>query len=502
MSEMSSPFVAGLSRRRFLSLSAVTALGVATFSRLAPSVAAESVTTTDTGVFFDPSEIHIISMSFDQSDYDAMIDAYVSTGDKEWIAATVTIDGSTYEQVGLRLKGNSSLMGLRGTGGNGANQGTLPPLPEATPAAGDATPTTDRAVFIGGGGDISADTPESLPWLVRLDRNIDDQNHEGLSEFVIRSNNSQTSLNEAVALDLLAEAGLASQRAAYATLTVNDSGQVLRLAIENPRDAWMAANFSADGLLFKSEAEGDWSYRGDSADSYKDIFDLEAGDTGDDQADFEPLIEWLDFLNNSDDETFVAELPTRLDLPQFATYLAMMDLIQNQDDIDGPGNNSYLYSAPETHQFTVVPWDMNLAFGGMGGGMDRVFRDGSGPSPDQQGGPVPPSGTPTAGDAPQWWQSDDPSATSIAPGEAGEGQIFRTGGIENPLTRRFAEVEEFTTLLDETSTSLRSALYEGGTADGILDRWVGVLQAGATELVDSATITSEADSIRAVFTEA
>ena len=57
---------------------------------------------------FDSSTVHEISVEFDQSDYDAMIEAYRSTGDKEWISATVTIDGTTYENVGLRLKGNSS----------------------------------------------------------------------------------------------------------------------------------------------------------------------------------------------------------------------------------------------------------------------------------------------------------------------------------------------------------------------------------------------------------
>ena len=42
-----------------------------------------------------------------------MISAYSQSGEKEWLSATLTIDGETFEEVGLRLKGNSSLMGLR-----------------------------------------------------------------------------------------------------------------------------------------------------------------------------------------------------------------------------------------------------------------------------------------------------------------------------------------------------------------------------------------------------
>ena len=63
--------------------------------------------------------------------------------------------------------------------------------------------------------DASADEPESLPWLVRLDGFVDDQDHDGVSEFVVRSNNSETALNVAVAVGLLAEAGLLGQRASY-----------------------------------------------------------------------------------------------------------------------------------------------------------------------------------------------------------------------------------------------------------------------------------------------
>ncbi len=49
-------------------------------------------------------------------------------------------------------------------------------------------------------------------------------------------------------------------------------------------------------------------------------------------------------------------------------HLAFQDAINNFDDIDGPGNNSYLFWDSETGVFTVVAWDHNLAFGGNGAG--------------------------------------------------------------------------------------------------------------------------------------
>ena len=54
---------------------------------------------------------------------------------------------------------------------------------------------------------------------MKLDEFVDDQNHDGLEEFVIRSSSSTTALNEAVALELLDLAGLASQDAIAARLT-------------------------------------------------------------------------------------------------------------------------------------------------------------------------------------------------------------------------------------------------------------------------------------------
>ena len=84
---------------------------------------------------FDPSVLHTIEVQFAEDDYDAMIATYQETGDKDWIEATVTIDGTTFERVGLRLKGNSSLAGLGGAGGIGGFPGRgVTDTSDSTPA--------------------------------------------------------------------------------------------------------------------------------------------------------------------------------------------------------------------------------------------------------------------------------------------------------------------------------------------------------------------------------
>lgn len=67
------------------------------------AAAAESV--------WDADVVHVISINVDDDAFRAMVETYESSEEKEWIRADVTIDGTTFRDVGMRLKGNSSLRG-------------------------------------------------------------------------------------------------------------------------------------------------------------------------------------------------------------------------------------------------------------------------------------------------------------------------------------------------------------------------------------------------------
>lgn len=487
------------------------AFAVATLAATSCSSAGDDAgaATTDTALF-DSLKVHEIEVTFDQDDYDAMVEAYAEDGTKEWIEATVTIDGETYEQAGLRLKGNSSLAGLGGGGFGGRGPGGpegQDPAPDQQGAADESTTTTtadteptttttaadDLAGADDAGDDApeggfgpsqaSADRPETLPWLIRLDEFVEGQDHQGYEDIVVRSNSSATSLNEAVALDLLAAAGLASEKAVSTSFSVNDGDPVLRLAIEHPDDdAWLEANFENEGGLYKAESTGDWTYRGDDPADYEEVFDQEGGS---DVTDLAPLIGFLQFLDESDDATFAEELPERLDVDAFATYLAMMDLLGNFDDIDGPGNNAYLFYDLDTEQFTVVPWDMNLALGtGFGG-------DG----PGGEGGPggFDPEQLPEGVELPEGFE---PPADGQMPQMPGGG----FGGRSNPLVERFHANADFEALYQEKLTELRETLYASGVADEALAARVDTLTNNAGDLVDEATVTEEAEAVSDQFT--
>jgi spore coat protein CotH len=114
-------------RYRFIAGAAAAGLATSLLTSCAAAAPATSTPAAEvaavdiaTGELFDSSFVHTIEVEFDEADYDAIIAAYVQSGDKEWMSATVTIDGVVFENVGLRLKGNSSLRGIAETAGDGS----------------------------------------------------------------------------------------------------------------------------------------------------------------------------------------------------------------------------------------------------------------------------------------------------------------------------------------------------------------------------------------------
>ncbi len=404
-------------------------------SAASPATQPVALTTPSDGVF-DPTQVHSIAVEVDPAEYEAMIAAYQGTGDKEWVHAAVTIDGTRFDDVGLRLKGNLTLRSV--------------------------TAQTD---------------PAEVPFLIKLDEFVDGQDLDGYDQFAVRAATYATALNEAVALDLLEQAGLATEHAVATRFSVNGGDEQLRLVVQNPDNTWDEENFDTDGILYKAEAGGDYSYRGTDPASYDDVFDQES-DTK--NPNLTPLIEFLEFLNNSSDAEFAAKLSEHLDVDAFARYIAFEALIGNDDDIEGGGNNSYLRWDADSGRMTVVAWDHNSA---LGGGMGPGGRDGGQMQGGQMGGRV---GAPDRG-----------GAMDQASGDGGRG----LGGSSrtNILLQRFQAVPEFAALVAAASTELRQQLYSSGAAHDILDEWASLLTDQASDLVPAATIASDAAAIGAYF---
>jgi spore coat protein CotH len=378
----------------------------------APAAVSAVQAATATGSVFDATQVHAISLAIDPEDYTAMIEAYTSGGDKDWAHATATIDGQVFRDVGVRLKGNLTL----------------------------------RSV------DLQTD-PSEVPFMIELDEFVKDQSLDGYTRFAVRSSTSTTALEEAVALDLLGQAGLASTKAVASSFSVNGSAARLRLVVQDLDETWESEHFATDGALYKAEAGGDYSYRGDDPAAYDGVFDQKTGED-----DLGPVIDLVQFLEEATDAEVAAELPDLVDVQAFATYVAFEGLIGNSDDIEGGGNNSFLRWDAETGRFTVVAWDHNSAFGaGLGPGGARGGMGGGG------GGP-------------------------------GGG-----GSRTNALLQRFTAVPAFAALVAAATADLTGTLYASGAAETALARWVQLLQSQASGLVTAQEVATDAARVRSFF---
>jgi len=98
---------------------------------------------------FDDSLVHEIQIEMTEENYNLMITTFSETGEKDYFPADITIDGVTIKNVGLRLKGNSSLNGL---------------FKKNT---------------------ISQDF--QAPYLIKLDEYVDGQSYQGYKEIAVRT---------------------------------------------------------------------------------------------------------------------------------------------------------------------------------------------------------------------------------------------------------------------------------------------------------------------------
>jgi spore coat protein CotH len=363
--------------------------------------------------------------------------------------------------VGIRLKGNSTLRSLGGgpAGPGGGNFGR------------GMTGTT-----------LSFDSPEELPWLVSLDHFVKNRRYQGRENLALRpAGQTGSTLNEAVALQLVGLAGEPTQRSTYVSLSVNDRPVTTRLLIEVPDKPY--ADGLGTGVLYKSLATGSFTDQGDEITAYADDFD-QVNRKG--SQDLEPVIEFIRWVNTASDAEFNAQLADHLDVESFSRYVALQNLLLNFDDMAGPGRNYYLYYDLDTKRFQVVTWDLNLALSGNAsqGPFDASTMVGRGaPGGFPQGGPggQPPGGVPNGGLP----NGGAPNAGFPNIGGGGGGRMM--GG--HRLKERFLASTAFKATYLSAYRELYQKLFASGAAERAVDDAVASAQrAGAT--VDASQVTT------------
>ncbi len=104
----------------------------------------------------------------------------------------------------------------------------------------------------------------------------------------------------------------------------------------------------------------------DQAIDYLDLVGLKTNET---KSDHSSLFHFLDILNNEPDESFPIEIEKVLDVDGALRFFAVSTFIVHLDNYLGSGHNYYLYDFDG--RFTILPWDLNEAFGTFDCGIDR-----------------------------------------------------------------------------------------------------------------------------------
>lgn len=262
-----------------------------------------------------------------------------------WVTADIRFNDQTWTNVGMRFKGNSSLM-------SGWGSGIL------------------KLGFKLDFDQFEDEYPE-----------IDNQRFFGFKQLTFSSNwNDDSLLKEKVVADVFREAGVpAAQTAFYAVYVDYGAGPVyfgLYTAVEAVEDTVIETQFEDDnGNLYKPEGDGATFAAGTFDEA---SFDKE---TNEEEANYSDILALFEALHaetrTTDPATWRSSLEAVFDVDGFIRWLAVNEVIQNWDSYGTMAHNYYLYNDPVTGQLTWIPWDHNLALSNEMGG--RRMGMGSGP---------------------------------------------------------------------------------------------------------------------------
>ncbi len=367
---------------------------------------------------FDDTLVHSIQVLMSDEDYDTMISTYQQTGEKEYFQTDVMIDGVRINNVGIRLKGNASLrsalggnmnpggMGQGDFAGQRPDMGEIPQMPEGgeipnfrerpqlpqdmqPPSADEENPDNDQSLpnFDGQAGDQQGNFPApgndgfpgmnrlgqndgevKIPFMIKFDEFESGQTYQGYTALSIRTYGAsydEAILEEPITNLVANLVGLPATQTAFTGFKINDEEESLYVVSELVNQVYLDENFeNSNGVLYKAELGSTLNYKGEDPSSYAGSFTQQ---TRKNDADLLPLISFMRFLEEADDQTFEAELPQKMDVDSFALYLAVNAMLVNTDSMIGMNNNFYLYYDDVSNRFTVLMWDANESFGKLGG---------------------------------------------------------------------------------------------------------------------------------------
>ncbi len=290
--------------------------------------------TGDSELLFDQETLHTFELTL-SSDALATLDADPAA--EQWVEGSLTFDGETLDQVGIRYKGSI-----------GAFIGCLTGPNIAVPSGAKTCTKLSMKVKIN--------------W---LDSNTEFYGQRKLQFHSM--NNDPSHLRERLGYWLFNEMGVAAPRSVHARLIINGEFSGLYTLTEQIDGRFTRANFEdGTGNLYKEV----WPLDADGTPNSETEF-IDALKTNEDEDPSVALIAGFatDLAAASGNERDVVEQWT--DIENTLRYIAVDRTIRNDDGafhwycIGSAGcrpHNYYWYEDPTRQKLTLIPWDLDHAF--------------------------------------------------------------------------------------------------------------------------------------------
>lgn len=241
-----------------------------------------------------------------------------------WGSGAVTFGGQRFDNVGIRYKGNGTIM--------------------------DARESAKKSFKVeldhfGGDGKFLGQKTINL--------------HCGVTD--------PTKSRETLGYGLYRQAGVPASRTALAEVRLTVPGKFdnellgVYTMVEQVGGKFLREHFGSDeGLLMKPEGIRDFDDLGAYWPAYEPRYQPKREAT---DAEAARVIALSQLVHNADDAEFEREIRGFLDVDAYLRFLAVTAYVANSDSFFVLGHNYNLYLHPTTQQFHFIPWDLDRAFG-------------------------------------------------------------------------------------------------------------------------------------------
>ncbi len=299
---------------------------------------------------YPQDRIPILRLDFAPGDFEAMLLEYWEQETKSYYHTAFQFDDDeVLEDVGVRLKGNSSLRGMM------------------------QQPSFDNWAEV------------KKPLKINFDE-LGGPRFHGVDRINLANQFKDPSyMRERLGAAIYLAAGVPTSRNAHFQVWVNGELQGLYTGVQqvDPRflTEWFGSEGGADeGNLYKCYSNCDLEWQGSDREAYAPSACPDPKDEGkcgiqlktneDDPTlnDYADLVHFIDVLNNASEQEFADAIAEVFDVDIFLRYAAATVVLASLDTYFGRIANYYLYHRPSDGRFMVIPWDLNETFGAFGCG--------------------------------------------------------------------------------------------------------------------------------------